>query len=370
MLHRIFYGFINVKKNFSECRIMNILIVKLSAIGDVIHTLPALNAVRKHYPDAHITWLVEEAASDLIVGHKALDRVLISKRKRWMKELKGPERLGTTKEIFYFIKKLRDTRYDLILDFQALLKSGILIGLTRGRRKIGFGRGLEHMEHSYIFLNERIDAVDMEIHALSRGMILLETLGIRTKKIEYKIPVSKNDGKLARDLLKQHGIGMNGPLIAINPVAKWETKLWPEKKFARLADKLIEKYHAKILFTGGLQDRPTINKIVFHMKEKPINLAGETTLKVLAALYEKTDFVISTDTGPMHLAVAMKTPVVVLFGPTAPWRTGPFGSGHQIVRAKLQCSPCFKRKCDTIKCMHQISVNQVLNAVDSVMSGV
>ena len=109
---------------------MNILIVKLSAIGDVIHTLPALNAVRNYYPDANITWLVEEDAAPLVQGHEALDRVLVSKRKCWLRSLRSLFFLNTIKEVYGFIKTLRDTRYDLILDFQALLKSGILIALA------------------------------------------------------------------------------------------------------------------------------------------------------------------------------------------------------------------------------------------------
>ncbi len=123
---------------------LNILIVKLSAIGDVIHTLPALNALRKHYPLARITWLVEEAAAGLIEGHPALDRVLVSRRKRWLSGLMGPDRVRHIGAIIHFLKELRDTRYDLILDFQASLKGGLLIALTRGGRKIGFGQGLEH----------------------------------------------------------------------------------------------------------------------------------------------------------------------------------------------------------------------------------
>ena len=123
---------------------MNILIVKLSAIGDVIHTLPALNAIRKRYPDAHITWLIEEAASSLIEGHTALNRVLVSKRKTWLKGLAGRSCLNHIREACSFIKHLRDTRYDLILDFQSLLKSGVLIGLARGGQKIGFDKGMDH----------------------------------------------------------------------------------------------------------------------------------------------------------------------------------------------------------------------------------
>jgi 3-deoxy-D-manno-octulosonic-acid transferase/heptosyltransferase-1 len=138
---------------------VEILIVKLSAIGDVIHTLPALNVIRKKYPDAHITWLVEQAAYSIIKDHKALNRIIVSKRKTWLKGLAGRSCVKNFREVCSFIKELRDTRYDLILDFQALLKSGVLIGLARGGRKIGFGKGMEHQEHSYIFLNERVPPV-------------------------------------------------------------------------------------------------------------------------------------------------------------------------------------------------------------------
>ena len=342
---------------------MNILIVKLSAIGDVIHTLPALNAIRSHFPEAHITWLVEEDAGSLVEGHEALDRVLVSKRKRWTRGLRSSLFFSTLSEIYRFIKALRDTDYDMILDFQALLKSGVLIALARGQRKIGFGKGLEHMEHSYIFLNERIPAVDMEIHALSRGMMFIEALGIPSNTVEYKLPVSSHDHEKVDDLMRAYGMLGAKPLIAINPVAKWETKLWTNKKFSQLADLLIDRYDAKIVFTGGPDDRPPIQDIMAAMKGQAVNLAGLTTLKMLAALYQKMVFVVSTDTGPMHMAAAVGTPVVALFGPTAPWRTGPFGSGHQIVRGGPECSPCFKRECKTIDCMELISVQQVIDAI-------
>ena len=346
---------------------MKILIVKLSAIGDVIHTLPSLNAIRKHYADAHITWLVEETASDLIVRHEALNRVIISKRKRWIKGVLGSSCLKNIKEAYQFVKKLRDTEYDLIIDFQGLLKSGVLIALAMGKRKIGFDKGMEHMEHSYIFLNERIPPVNMDNHALLRSMILINALGIKSKEIEYKIPVSDHTRILTDELLERHGIKDHIILVAMNPVAKWETKLWDNRKFSLLADKLIEKYNANVIFTGSQSDRSTIDNIMSCMSHSAVNLAGETTLKTLAALYEKTKFLISTDTGPMHMAAAVGTPVIALFGPTAPWRTGPFGSEHKILRSGLNCSPCFKRQCSTIDCMKQISVDQVMDAVSSIL---
>lgn len=344
---------------------MNILIVKLSAIGDVIHTLPALNAVRKKYPDAHITWLVEEATYSVIKGHKALDKIIVSRRKTWLKGFAGRFCLKNIREACSFIKELRDTRYDLILDFQALLKSGVLIGLARGRRKIGFDKGMDHQEHSYIFLNERIKPVDMEVHALTRGMMLLESIGIHSREAVFNVPISDRDRDAADDLLMQHGIKAPKALVAINPMAKWETKLWDNLKFSSLAERLIKQANADVIFTGGMEDHEAIEYIISNMKTRAANLAGKTDLKTLAALYEKTSIVVSTDTGPMHLAAAIGTPVVALFGPTAPWRTGPFGPGHTIIKADLECSPCFKRQCDTINCMKQITVDEVLDAVMS-----
>lgn len=340
---------------------MNILIVKTSAIGDVTHTLPALHALRKHYPDAHITWLVEAAAADIVIGHPALDRVLISKRKRWINDLKGPKRWTAIKEIYGFIKHLRDTQYDLLLDFQGLLKSGMLIGLTRAKRKVGFGKGMDHAEHSYLFLNERVPAVDMDHHAVLRELMLLKAIGIDCDEIIFDFPIQEDHFLQVEDLLQRNNIERGKPLVAINPCATWETKLWENDKFVEVADALLKK-GISVVFTGSKADRFEIENIFSYMQMKAVNLAGKTSLKVLAALYQKADVVISTDTGPMHIAAAVNTPVVALFGPTAPWRTGPYGEQHKVLRLDLECSPCLKRQCDTIECMKGLSVELVVDA--------
>jgi heptosyltransferase-1 len=342
---------------------MDILIVKLSAIGDVLHTLPAVNAIRKHYSNARITWLVEEEAADLIAGHPALDRVIVSRRKRWAKTILRKGCLKSIKESYRFIRELRNTTYDLIIDFHGLLKSGLLIGLAKGKRKVGFGKGMEHAEYSYLFLNERVPAVDMDTHALTRNMMLIRALGISADEIAYRLPIGERERRMAGELLVRCGDEGSKPLVAINPVAKWATKLWSNAKFAELADRLIEEHDALVVFTGSHSDREVVDRIGSRMRHKAANLAGETNLKTLAALYEGTRVVVATDTGPMHLAAAVGTPVVALFGPTAPWRTGPFGSGHQVIRVGLDCSPCFKRQCPTIECMEEISVEQVLSGI-------
>ena len=349
---------------------MKILIVKLSAIGDVIHTLPALNAIRNQYPDAHITWLVEEAAADLVVGHQALDRVIVSKRKRWIKQLKGPERRQAFKEIRTFWGDLRDTRYDIIIDFQALLKSGIPVWLARGKRKIGFGKGMQHQEHSYLFLNERVPAVDMEIHALTRGLMLIEAIGVKSETVVYNVPVSDEDHRQVNALLQANRVDGTRPVVAINPMALWETKLWFNDRFAVLADRLVKTSGVDVVFTGGSGDRPVIDDLRSMMAAPAANLAGQTSLKMLAALYQRSALLVTTDTGPMHLAAAVGTKVLALFGPTAPWRTGPFGDGHQVIRTAPSCSPCFKRLCDEhrCRCMKEITVEMVLGGIRKIVS--
>lgn len=344
---------------------MKILIVKLSAIGDVIHTLPALNALRAHYPDAHITWLVEQAAADLVVGHRALDRVIVSRRKQWLRQLKGPQRRQALAEIRMFWGDLRDTRYDIVIDFQSLLKSGVLVWLARGKRKIGFDKGMQHQEHSYLFLNERVPPVDMDIHALTRGLMLLDTIHVKSESVVYDVPVGDEDRRKVNTLLTENRVDGLRPMVAINPMALWGTKLWFKDRFAALADRLVREDGVDVIFTGGPGDRPIVDEMVSLMTVPAANFAGRTSLKMLAALYRKAAVLVTTDTGPMHLAAAVDTPVVALFGPTAPWRTGPFGDGHQVIRTAPACSPCFKRQCDQhrCRCMSDISVQMVHHAV-------
>jgi len=341
---------------------LNILIVKTSAIGDVTHTLPALNVIRKHYPDAHISWLVEEAAQDIVMGHHALDEVLVSKRKKWIKDFSSGNFFRAINEIGTFIRCLRSRHYDLVIDFQNLLKSSMLIALTRSKKKAGYGVGMAHSECSYIVLNHRIPAVNMDYHAVYRELMLLEKLGIPVTQIDFNLPLFESDHRDIVIQLYQKGALKQKPFIAINPMAKWETKLWDPNKFARIADQCCE-WGYQVVFTGSHEDTEGITGIQKMMKSESINLSGATNLKSLSALYERSCLLITTDTGPMHIAASLGKPVVAIFGSTAPWRTGPFGNQHVVVRVDLPCSPCFKRHCDKHDCMKQISVDLVLNAL-------
>lgn len=344
---------------------MNILIVKLSAIGDVIHTFPALTALRRHCPDARIDWLVEETAAELLQGHAALSRSLVWRRKEFIRLLKTARLASAARLLLRLVLELRDTRYDLVIDFQALLKSSVWVFLAKGGRKVGFGPGMEHSEKSHLFLNERIPAVSMEVHALDRGLILLKALGVPDMQVLYDLPIG--DEESAQQFLAAKGFRTDRPLVAINPVAQWPTKLWTPQRFRELAKRLL-KEGFQVVFTGSKEDQPLIDEMVGDLSPMVMRLDGQTTLKVLAAVYRAATVVVSTDTGPMHLAAAVGTPVVALFGPTAPWRTGPYGKEHQVLRAGVGCSPCFSRSCKTAElepmaCMNRITVDQVAEAV-------
>jgi len=342
---------------------VNILIVKTSAIGDVTHTLPSLNSIRQEFPKAHITWLIEEEAVDIIRNNPALDRVLISKRKSWIKGLKAGKRWSVICQVFRFLKEIRDTHYDLLIDFQGLLKSSVFIALCHAKRKAGFGKGMEHSECSHLFLNERVPPVDMDIHAIERELLLLKALSIPPGKEIYQMPITPADKKEAKIILTGANIDPLRPLIAINPMTTWQTKHWYKEGFAELADRLIDQ-KIQVVFTGGRSDVPAITEIIKLMRTTATNLAGQTSLKALAALYALADVVISTDTGPMHIAAAIGTPTIALFGPTAPWRTGPYGKQHKVIRSNIPCSPCFKKSCTRgdNACMRQISPGEVLKA--------
>ena len=344
---------------------MKILFIKLSAIGDVVQTLPALEAIKRNYPESEITWVVEEAAADILQGHPLINTLLVSRRKAWLRMLWNPFTVFRgLKGIAGFLRALRGIRYDIAIDFQGLLKSGILIGLARAKRKIGFDRT---REFSYLFLNEKLPAYDIEKHALDRYLDVVRYLGGKDPSAFCALTIEPERAAMKEKL--EESTTHSRPIVVMNPVARWKTKLWSEDKFAKLADRLIVERKAMIIFSGSAADRIVAERIRSMMNYQAENWAGETTLKELAALASLSDLFITTDTGPMHLAAAADANVLALFGPTAPWRTGPFGASQGVIRTGIECSPCFKRKCDAgVQCMEGISVEEVLERAGKMLN--
>ncbi len=341
----------------------SILIIKLSAIGDVVHSLPVLEVLRKTYPRARIDWVVEEAASDILKGHPALDQVIVSPRGTLTRAAASGDIRAFFLEAGCFTRKLRFVSYDLVIDLQGLLKSGVLVGMARGRRKVGMN---DSREGASLFLSEPGFPVNRDVHAIDRYLSMAEVLGCDISAWDGALPVTGTDRQRAARLLDEAGVAA-GRFVAVNPVAKWKTKLWVPGRFSSLCDRIIEETGRSVVFTGGNSDKSYVESIVGGMKRPAADLAGKTGLRELACIYDRADLLVTTDTGPMHIAAAMKCPVVALFGPTSAVRTGPYGAGHRVVRSAAPCSPCFRKKCNDPLCMSGIDVERVFEAASDLL---
>lgn len=339
---------------------MRILIIKLSSIGDVVHTLPALFALRKRFPDAEIDWLTEGPSESLLKHHPLIDNLLIF-RKDDLK--RNPFSLKNLREMLKLVGNLRRRRYDLVCDFQGLFKSGIFAFLSGGRRRLGFDGT---REFSYIFLNERLPPYDPDIHAVERYMEIPSSLGAHCE-IKFTIPILKKDRDRVDSLLNSYGVLKKDRMVLINPWARWESKLWDKRAFALLCNEIIDRYGFKVILVGDKEAVGYNNEILSLCKGGVINLTGLTNLRELAYLMSLAISLITLDSAPMHIASAMGTKVVALFGPTSPKRTGPYGEGHVVIRKGLACSPCFLRRCKGMECMKDIKVEDIIVGLDKII---
>jgi heptosyltransferase-1 len=332
-----------------------ILLIKLSSLGDVIHALPTLEALRSLYPRGHITWLVEEINAPVLAGHPALNEVWPVPRPR----LGNGRFLENVGEMIQAARRLREEPFDLVIDLQGLLKSAIWVALARGKRKVGYDRT---REFSYLALTERLPPLDPEAHAVWRYLNVARYLGAPAAPPRFRLGLN-----IPEDLSHLFPTETGQPQAVLHPGARWSTKLWPTDHWARLAEWLVRDKGFQVVITGSPGDRDLTAEIVAQAGVPLINLAGRTSLVELAALLQQARLAVTTDTGPMHLAAALGTPVVALFGPTAPWRTGPFGEGHEVVRLALPCSPCFRRQCPEPRCLTELSVAGAQEAVEKIL---
>lgn len=330
---------------------MKVLIVKLSSIGDVVHTLPALESLHKGFMNrgikARIDWLVEEAASSVLKGHPLINELIVVKR-GWGGNLRANLRVA---------RSLKAREYDLVLDFQGLLKSGIWVFLSKGKKRVGFSNARELSRLAY---NEKLPAYDIEKHAVDRYLGLAESVGGEKGEAVFRIETGRA-AESVKNKLKSKGV--RGPFFVMVTRGRWATKLWNDEKFVELARRLVKENKLMAVLAGGPSDRQDLDRMAASIGKGAVNMAGETDLKELFSLFRMGKFAVTVDSGPMHIAAASGARTVALFGPTAPWRTGPYGAGHVIVRKGFACSPCFKRACASPRCMNEITVEDVLEAV-------
>jgi lipopolysaccharide heptosyltransferase I len=338
-----------------------ILIVKLSAIGDIIHTLPAVAALRRAYPEAWLAWIVERAGAGLLRGNPDLDELITVDTRAW----RANWWMGL-RHAWYVTRHLRRASFDLCVDFQGLLKSALFTYLSGAPRRLGFPPQMCREPLSAVFTNLHGPLVDPSRHVVDQLMQLLKPIGVATTERRFTIPLTEADEHFAERVWRELGLRSNVPVVMLYPGAAWATKRWGELNFARLSDALIRRFQVRTLLTWGPGEEPLIQRVVRATAYTPA-IAPATTLLQLAALIARCRAFVGGDTGPLHLAAAVGTPTVALFGPSNPQRNGPYGPGHVVLHQRLPCSHCYQRTCDHLECLPGVEVDTVVKAVGSLL---
>lgn len=328
-----------------------ILIVRLSAFGDCLHTVPALAALRRKFPTAHIGWAVEKLPHSVLQGHPLVDKFHIFPRHAF--KLGSTKLMDSMRDLGVFRKELAAANYDIAIDFQGLTKSGLVSWWSRAGRRIGF-KGEDSREFNLVFANERIKPPEEAVHVVERNISLLKPLGIELpEKPEWIMPNFSAEIDAMRPFLQKCGLLESGGEVKkfgiVNPGATWFTKRYPPEKFGEVAKGLVETHKLPVIVTWAGEDELKAAQTIVDIAggpEKNAFLAPKTNLRELAALTQQSVLFVSNDTGPLHLAVALKIRTVAVFGATDPLRNGAYGSGHRVQTGGVDCHPCWKTTCE------------------------
>ncbi|MDO9287684.1 MAG: lipopolysaccharide heptosyltransferase II [Thermodesulfovibrionales bacterium] len=323
-----------------------ILVIKPSSLGDIVHSLPFLNAIRDRFPKSEIHWVVARGLEGLLEGHPMISKLWIINKDNW-KKIKNIK--GTVSELKDLFKSLKKEKFDIVVDLQGLLRSGILAAATGASVRIGFS---EAREGSGIFYTHRVKG-GKDIHAVDRYLKIAKFLGSDVADIKFPFPLSFSSQ------LSALGFQFQDEYAVFVPGARWRTKRWPSERFGELASILS----VKTLVVGGKSDIDISNRVATGSKGNAMSVAGMTSIKELIDIMRKAKFVVSNDSGPMHIAAALGVPVFAIFGPTNPLRTGPYGKGHVVIRKGFECSPCYKKGCKDVRCMDAVSVKEVAETI-------
>jgi heptosyltransferase-1 len=318
-----------------------ILIIKPSAIGDVVHALPVLALLRRRWPAAHVAWLVTPACAGLIDGHPQLDEVIRFDRKRFGHAWRNP---AAAAALATFHRDLRRQDFDLVIDLQGLFRSGWL-GFSTGA-KVRVGTSTDR-EFGWAFHTHVAPVGGRDRHAVDRYLAVADFLGLGTGPVEFVFPTDDADRAAVAPLLPA------GPFAVLVPGTNWPTKQWPAERLGEMVGPLRDRFGLASVVAGAAGSA-TIPGAV--------DLAGRTTLRQLVAVLERASLVVAPDTGPMHIAAALGRPLVTVFGPTDPGRTGPYGRPDSVVRLDIPCSPCLSRRCVHHTCLRSLGIGPILAA--------
>jgi lipopolysaccharide heptosyltransferase I len=332
---------------------MNILVIKPSSLGDVIHALPFLSAVKSSFPSAQIDWVIGKSFRGLLEGNSLIEDLIVIDKDSWKRISRLP---ATIRELRALNNRLRAKRYDAVVDLQGLLRSGLMAALARTPLKIGFA---DAREGSRVFYDRKISS-DSAVHAVDRCLEAASILGAKPSGVRFPLTIDEKAGQRVEELTA----GIDDYIMVV-PSSRWKTKQWPPANFASV----LSRIDMPVVMTGTRSDSHIAEEIMsLASATKIMNLCGRTDLKELVALTGRASVVLTNDSGPMHIAAALNRPIVAIFGPTDPEKTGPYGwktSKHiKVVRANVPCSPCRRKSgCPDFRCMEDIQPERVINAI-------
>ena len=326
--------------------IERIAIVRLGAIGDTVNCLPFVDRLRAGLPRARITWVIGPTAHALLEGHPAIDEFLVFEARR-------PSTWTA------FVRELRRRRFDLAIDLQRITKSGLLTRATGAPRRLGFDRA-RCKERSFVFTNERIAPNPRPGLTVEQYLEFADHLGLPPRELAWNLPFERFVPEDAR-----------APRVVLNLGASRPSKTWYPDHWARLAERLVADLAASVHLSGGREDRAVAEQVTRLARVTVEDHVGKLPLKKTAGLIADADVLVACDTGPLHVAAALGTPCVALFGATDPRRTGPYGARHRVVTHPVACSPCRRRTCNVAghPCMRDLSPELVLAAVRDALEG-
>jgi lipopolysaccharide heptosyltransferase I len=320
------------------------LIIRLSSLGDIIHTLPAFSALRRHFPDASIRWAVEEKGRQLLYLVPGIDEVVVIDKNKWLR-----------------CARLIKGRDQTALDFQGLVKSALLAYLSRSRRRIGFSRENLKEPLASVFYTERLSPLpEEEGHVIRKNLKLLETVGIKESRFEFPLHIPAELTQSVESKLSTIGRQNGQRILVYNVGAAWETKRWFSEKWIDVIARVRLPDAFPVLLWGD-EDEARLARTVGE--KTGIAVAPFLPINEVVALLRSASLVVSGDTFALQAACALGVPVVALFGPTNPRRNGPFLDRDKVIYEAGECSPCYRRECSSPECLQAVSVEKVAAAV-------
>jgi lipopolysaccharide heptosyltransferase I len=325
-----------------------IALIKPSALGDIIHSLPVLTALRRRYPQAHITWVVNRGYEPLLIGHPDLDATLPFDR--------SASRGGLVKALCNygrFVQEFRRQRFDLVVDLQGLLRSGLMAAASGASRRVGLSTA---REGATWFYSDVVPVADFNaLHAVDRYWLVAQALGAGADPKSFRVPLADHAQSWAAEVLRD----CPQPWLALAVGSRWITKRWLPDHFAVLARLAQQHFGGTVIFVGGHDEAHLSQAVAVQLHGPWRDLTGRTTLPQLAAVLARVDVMLANDTGPLHLAAALGRPVVAPYTCTRVLLNGPYGAASNAVETRVWCQGSYLKRCSRLECMNDLTPDRL-----------